>query len=159
MFYTWIRQNRYLVKSVECHAVKKISFIRSYNQMLKALIICKIGWYWASDSYHLKHREIHPHFCVASGNDTVTRSDYYCHVLNCRYRENIKSNGTLDKVIETMGILCRICQRVKWALLTLLIIGGASLLVFLHIEEYKQISHLAQEIGTFIYSRLSLIFY
>ena len=51
-----------------------------------------------------------------------------------------------------MGILCRICQRVKWALLTLLIIGGASLLVFLHIEEYKQISHLAQEIGTFYLS-------
>ena len=57
-----------------------------------------------------------------------------------------------------MGILCRICQRVKWALLTILVIGGASLLVFLHIEEYKQISHLAQEIGTVnLYSLESLL--
>ena len=45
-----------------------------------------------------------------------------------------------------MGLLCRICHRVKWPLLILLSIAGASLLVFLHIEEIKQINHLAQEI-------------
>ena len=45
-----------------------------------------------------------------------------------------------------MGILCRLCNRVKWPLLTLLSIAGASLLVFLHIEEIAQINQLAQEI-------------
>ena len=45
-----------------------------------------------------------------------------------------------------MGLLCRVCRRIKWVLFSLASILGGSFLVFCHIEDYKKITEIAQEI-------------
>ena len=45
-----------------------------------------------------------------------------------------------------MGVLCRMCKRIKWALFCIATIVGASFLVYCHIEDFKTVSTMA--VGT-----------